>query len=304
MATPCNGAGGTALIRQRLRRRGLLQIGAAAGMATQFGPLAAPAYGAADLAAPALLPSRQKITFVWFQAALCLVVIGVAQRQGIFARHGLEVETLQVGPDIAPILEALALGKADATSHFLLRFIKPLEAGFDTKLTAGLHAGCFFLIASHGAGIETLQDLRGKRIGMSDLTSPMKMLFEIHLKRNGVAPETVTWKQFPPDVFTLAIDKGEIDAFADADPNAYYAVRRSKGKLFQLLANGTGELGRHACCALAISGKLIRDNRTAATALTHAMVEAAALVNHSNKLAVEASSSIRRGKPGPRNSAK
>jgi NitT/TauT family transport system substrate-binding protein len=215
-------------------------------------------------------------------------VIGLAQRQGIFEKHGLDVETLNVGSDTSAILEAIALGKADATSNFLLRFLKPLEAGFDVKLTAGVHGGCSILIGSRAAGIQTIQDLRGKRIGMTDLSSPMKLLYEIHLKKNGVPPETIEWRQFPSDVFTIAVDKGEIEAFADGHPNAYFALKRSKGKLFQLASNGTGELGQYTCCVLAISGKLIRSNRPAAAALTRAMVEASVSVDRNNHLAVDA----------------
>jgi NitT/TauT family transport system substrate-binding protein len=250
--------------------------------------IAARARAGSDLAAPALVKARHKLTLLWNPSSLCLVVVGLAQRQGIFEKYGLEVETLNVGSDTAPILEALALGKGDATSNFILRFLKPLEAGFDVKLTAGTHGGCSILIASRAAGIETLQDLRGKRIGMTDLTSPMKLLYEIHLKRNGVPPETIEWRQFPSDVLSIAVDKGEIEAFADGHPNAYYAIKRSKGKLYELSANGTGELGQHACCALAISGRLLRDNRPASVALTRAMVEASIAVDRDNKLAVEA----------------
>ena len=271
-----------------LYRRGLLRAGITASLAAPLGLPAGNARAAVDLAAPALMTPRHKITFVWFQAALCLVAFGVAQRQGIFEKHGLDVDILQAGADIAPILEAIALGKADATSHFLLRFMKPLEAGFDAKLTAGTHAGCFFLVASRAAGISTLQDLRGKRIGMADLGSPMKMLFEIHLARNGVPLDTITWRQFPSNVFSIATEKGEIDAFADVDPNAYFAIRRSKGKLFALAANGVGELGTHPCCGLLVSGRLIRDNRPAAAALTRAMVEASILAGRDTAVAVEA----------------
>jgi NitT/TauT family transport system substrate-binding protein len=139
-----------------------------------FGITAKSANAAGDLADLALMTARHKITFVWFQAALCLVTFGVAQHQGVFEKQWLDMEILQAGADIAPILEAIALCKADATSHFLPRFMKSLEAGFDVKLTAGTHACCFFLIASRAAGIDTLQELRGKRIGLAGLGSPIE----------------------------------------------------------------------------------------------------------------------------------
>jgi hypothetical protein len=48
-----------------------------------------------------------------------------------FARNGLDVDILNVGSDTAPIPGALALGRADATSKYLARFIEPLEQGID-----------------------------------------------------------------------------------------------------------------------------------------------------------------------------
>jgi len=271
-----------------LRRRGLVRLAAASALAVPLGAALRTARAADDLAAPAVLTPRTKITFVWNPAALCNVVVGVAKEQGIFEKHGLDVETIFTGGDTASILEALALNKAQATSTFLLRLLKPLEAGFDVKLTSGVHAGCSYLIASRDAGINTLQDLRGKRIGMSDLNSPMKLLYEIQLKKAGINPDEITWRQYPADVFVIAAQKGEIDAFADGEPNAYYAVKRSNGKLFKLASSGAGELGDYTCCVLAINGKLIRDNRPAAAALTRAMLEASGLVDRDRQIAVRA----------------
>ncbi len=243
---------------------------------------------AAGLAAPAIAPSLTKLTFVWTPTSPCLVVVGLAQRQGIFAKHGLDVETINVGGDTSAILEAVALGKADATSNNILRFIKPLEAGFDVKLSAGVHAGCSYLIASRAAGISTLADMRGKRIGLADLGNPNRFLYASVLKKAGIDPENeVIWRQFPADVFPIAIAKGEIDAFVDNHPNVYFAIKRSNGNLFELAANGSGELGQRTCCVLALRGALVRDNRPAAAALTRAMVEAALLVDSNLDLAVE-----------------
>ena len=271
-----------------LGRRGLLR---SAGLVAPLvlaarGALAQPA--APALAAPAPTRSLTKLTFVWTPTSPCLVVVGLAQRQGIFAKYGLQVETINVGGDTSAILEAVALGKADATSNNILRFIKPLEAGFDVKLSAGVHAGCSYLVASRAAGISTVADMRGKRIGLADLGNPNRFLYASVLKKAGIDPETdVTWRQFPADVFPIAIAKGEIDAFVDNHPNVYFAIKRSNGDLFELAANGSGALGQRTCCVLALRGALVRDNRPAAAALTRAMVEAALLVDSNLDLAVE-----------------
>jgi NitT/TauT family transport system substrate-binding protein len=234
--------------RRALGRRSFLR---SAGLVTPLVLAGHSALAAPEPAAPAITKSLTKLTFVWTPTSPCLVVVGLGQRQGIFAKHGLEVETLNVGSDTTAILEAVALGKADATSNNILRFIKPLEAGFDVKLTAGVHAGCSYLIGSHGAGISGIADLRGKRIGLADLGNPNRFLYSSVLKKAGIDPETdVTWRQYPADLFPIAIQKGEIDAFVDNHPNVYFAVKRSKGDLFELAANGSGELGQRTCCVL------------------------------------------------------
>ena len=79
-------------------------------------------------------------------------------------------------------------------------------------------------------GIKTPQDLRGKRIGMTDLTSPMKLLYEWHLMKNGVPADSYTWHQYPADVLTIAVDKGEIDAFADGDQRHTGDGRADRGR--------------------------------------------------------------------------
>jgi NitT/TauT family transport system substrate-binding protein len=107
------------------------------------------------------------------------------------------------------------------------------------------------------------------------------------LKKAGIDPENdVTWRQYPADLFPIAVQKGEIDAFVDNHPNVYFAVKRSKGNLFELAANGSGELGQRTCCVLALRGSLVRENRPAAAALTRAMVEASLLVDSNLDLAV------------------
>ena len=46
---------------------------------------------------------------------------------------------------------------------------KPLEQGFDVKLTAGIHGGCMRVLATRSSGIVDLQGLKGRTIGVSDM---------------------------------------------------------------------------------------------------------------------------------------
>ena len=95
----------------------------------------------------------KKLRFTWNQTALCTSAVPVAVEQGIFEKHGLDVELVNFGGSTDQLLEAIGSGKADAGIGMILRWLKPLEQGFDVKLVAGVHGGCSYLVASREAGI-------------------------------------------------------------------------------------------------------------------------------------------------------
>ena len=76
-----------------------------------------------------------------FDPAICTVGVAVALEKGYFARHNLDVELVNFGGSTDQLLEAIATGKADACVGMALRWLKPLEGGFDVKIAAGIHGG-------------------------------------------------------------------------------------------------------------------------------------------------------------------
>lgn len=99
------------------------------------------------------------------------------------------------------MLEAIATGKSDAGVGMALRWIKPLDQGFDVKLTAGIHGGCMRLLATRRSGIVDLQGLKGRTVGVSDMGSPAKNFFAITPKKIGIDPDAdVRWRQYPANL--------------------------------------------------------------------------------------------------------
>ena len=101
---------------------------------------------AADSAAAATGPLK-KITFAWNAGAPCLVGVTVAKEKGFFARNGLDVDLVNYAGSTDQLLETLATGKADAAAGMALRWLKPMEQGFDVKIIASTHGGCLRLLA-------------------------------------------------------------------------------------------------------------------------------------------------------------
>ena len=279
--------GPTEANRGGFSRRSLLGFAGAVGAAAPFGvfgaarALTTPPYisGAPLICRVAAggepLPGApRQLKLAWNANAACTVAAAVAKERGIFAKHNLDVEFFNFGGTTDQLLEAIATGKADAGLGLALRWLKPLEQGFDVRVTAGVHGGCIRLLGSKAAHIDSLESLRGKAIAISDQASPAKNFFSIFLAKKGIDPaQEVEWRQYPSNLLALAVDKGEVQALAEIDPLPYLWLK--DGKLNEIATNLTGEFADRTCCILAIRGSLIRSELPVAAALTRSILEAA-----------------------------
>jgi NitT/TauT family transport system substrate-binding protein len=250
------------------------------------GAAAVAALAPAGIAAGKVLAQGQprKIKLSWNANAVCLAPVVVGVHQGIFRRHGVDVDLINYSGSTDQLLEAIATGKADAGVGMALRWLKPLEQGFDVKLTAGTHGGCMRVLAPPGKGIARLEDLRGKTVAVSDMASPSKNFFSIVLKKRGIDPVTeVQWRQFPADLLGLAIEKGEAQALADGDPVAF--IQEHRFGLTEIASNLSDEYQNRVCCVLGVRGSLVRDDKPTAAALTRALLEASQLTARDPDLA-------------------
>jgi NitT/TauT family transport system substrate-binding protein len=205
--------------------------------------------------------------------AVCLAPVVIAHGQGFFTRHNLDVEFVNFGNSTEVLLEAIATGKADAGIGMALRWLKALEQGFDVKLTAGTHGGCLRLLSASNGSIRSLEDLKGSTIGVTDMASPDRNFFSILLKKHGIDPVSqVQWKLFPADLLGTALDKGEVQAISGSDPFMYRLI--NTGQARELSSNLVDEYANLSCCVVGVTGKLVRENRQVAAALTQAILEA------------------------------
>ena len=246
----------------RLSRRALIAGAGAAGLAAPFflrtrsglaGPNPAFPSGLPDSAVckaaetPAAAGPLKKINFAWNAGASCLIGVTVAKDKGFFAKHGLDVELINFSGSTDQLLETIATGKADAAVGMALRWLKPLEQGFDVKIVGGTHGGCLRLLAPVAGGVKSLADLKGKTVAVSDMNSPAKNFFSVRLKKAGVDPVTeVDFKQFPGP----------------------------------LSSNLTGEYADRVCCIVGVRGSLLREDKAAAASIVRALIDAAEFARH------------------------
>ncbi|MBV1836630.1 ABC transporter substrate-binding protein [Acetobacter estunensis] len=221
------------------------------------------------------LTKPRKLTIAWNENSICTAAVPVAKEKGFFARHNIEVDYVNFGGATDQLLEALATGKADGAPGMALRWLKPLQQGFDVKLVAGLHAGCMYLMTARDSSIRSLSDLKGKTVGVTDMGGPDRNFFSIRLKEAGVDPETdVSWRAFPPDLLPLALQRGEVQAISDGDPVSW--MQKKQFNLRDIDSNMTGAWAHTTCCVIGLRGSLVRNEPDVARAVTRAIMDAGA----------------------------
>lgn len=221
----------------------------------------------------------RKLTLAWNANAVCLAPALMAKEYGIYEKHGLDVELINFAGSTDQLLESISTGKADAGVGMILRWIKPLEQGFDVKLIAGTHGGCIRMAGSRQAGVtDDPQSLKGKTIGLSEITGASRNAFAVLLKAHGVDPDRdVAWRAYPQPLLGEAIRKREVQAIADSDPILHVMQQQSDGDLVEVLTNLSKPWADRVCCVAGVSGNLLRTDRQAAKGLADSLVVAASL---------------------------
>ena len=272
-----------------LSRRGLIAGAAALGASIPLGIAAQRAFAAPGLTLPPELSGSaickavdtgpgvtgplKKINLAWNAGASCLVGITVAKEKGFFTKHGLDVELVNFAGSTDQLLETLATGKSDAAVGMALRWLKPLEGGFDVKIVGSTHGGCLRLLAPVSGGIKDIRDLKGKVIAVSDMNSPSKLLLGAAQEGRPNPLTDVEFKLFPSPLLRAAVEKGEAHALAENDPIAYMWTK--DGQFAEVSSNLTGEYEHRVCCIIGVRGSLLREDKAAAASIVRALIDAA-----------------------------
>ena len=273
-----------------LDRRTLLRASAAAAFAAPIGVFSAQAFpfrtAAPDIDfsefpicktasdAPPLTGAPRKLKLSWNAGAVCLAPLPVAIDHGFFQKQNLDVELVNYSGSTDQLLEAIATGKTDAGLGMALRWLKPLEQGFDVKIAAGTHGGCMRVLSRTNSGVDRLADLKGKIVGVGDLAGPDKNFFSIQLAKQGIDPnKDVDWRAYPGNLLQLAADKGEVQAVLTADPIAYLWLKDPAYK--EVASNLDGDYKDKSCCIVGLRGSLVREEPQVARAITQALLDAA-----------------------------
>jgi NitT/TauT family transport system substrate-binding protein len=127
--------------------------------------------------------------------------------------------------------------------------------------------------------VKTIEDLRGKRIGVPGMGTPPFIFANRVLGAHGIDPgKEIEWKVYPAGELGLALDRHLVDAVADSEPIG--SLLLADGKVRNVADQAADPpYAEEYCCAVIVNGPFLRNNPKAAAAATRAMLKGAKWVN-------------------------
>lgn len=147
----------------------------------------------------------------------------VAEQEGIFTSHGLDVETtnFQSGSDA---VSAVIAGELDLTYAGVVPQLSAMAAGAGIEFVAGHSNGrpeapdFHAVVVRSDSGISSVEDLRGKRIAANIVGSVVWLTANKWLEQNGISSDEVEFAEVPFPQMTDALLQGQVDAILALEP--------------------------------------------------------------------------------------
>ncbi|MFT4145555.1 MAG: ABC transporter substrate-binding protein [Mobilitalea sp.] len=212
-----------------------------------------------------------KIQIPGKSGALCGIPIYIAYEKGFFASEGFDVEL------IAADTETRKIGLNNGTIPVVngdFQFFQSIENGVNVSVVEGLHKGCIKFLVKADSDIKTVEDLKGKKIGIDEVGGTPHQVASLWLEKAGIsadqAKKEVTFLPFEEGNLEVeALRSGDIDVAALWDPFA--SVQEATGEYRVIFDLATDPLfADHYCCFLYASNKWIEEKPEQVAALLRA----------------------------------
>lgn len=157
-------------------------------------------------------------------------LIFVAAHQKLFARNGLNI-TIKNYNTGGSAVDAMVKGEVDVAEASEFSFVRAiLQKKRIDIIACNDKFENFYIVGRKDHGIEKVQDLRGKKIGVA-----LRTIAEFNLCRflvlNGIGIKDVHLVDIRPSQFVNAIAGGEVDAIAARQPYVHQIVEKEAGKV-------------------------------------------------------------------------
>lgn len=188
-----------------------------------------------SLAVGSSADAQQKVRLNWGAISGVMSSIWVAQEEGLFKKHGLDIELIHIA-STSRAIQSMLSGEIHYTTADALNSIQAVGAGADVVMICeGINRFVFSIMAR--PELKRLADLKGKKIGITRIGSSTHTAVLFAVNKAGLAASDVSLLQLGevPNILTTLL-AGQIDAGALSPPTN---SRAKKAGLFELLNLGT-----------------------------------------------------------------
>lgn len=221
-----------------------------------------------------------KINIPGLDGSLCGAPIYIAYEKGFFAEEGFDAKLISADTESRKI--GLNNGSIPIVNGDF-QFFPSIEEGVNVKVVDGLHNGCIKFVVRPDSDIKTVQDLKGKKIGVDEIGGTPHQVASLWLEQAGISAlqkdGQVSFLPFADGNLELqALYNGELDVAAMWDPLGSVAEKAGKVKVIFDLSTDPAFKGKY-CCFLYASSKLLREKPDEIAALLRAYRKAQDWIN-------------------------
>ncbi|HEY1942068.1 MAG TPA: ABC transporter substrate-binding protein [Roseiarcus sp.] len=206
----------------------------------------------------------------------------VARDEGIFAKHGLDVDMTLIGinTNIPPAIVSNSIQIGGPTETV---FLQAVDGGLDLVAIDGASVmdpvanSLIAAVARNGVVIKDAKDFVGKKVGAPGIGAFLHVLFRKWLIDNGVDPNKVNFVEVTFPTMSDALKSGAVDAVLTAEP---FISRMQTAGTGTVAVRYASELGRtEPIISYVTTRSFAEQNPDAIKAFRASIEEAAAIVN-------------------------
>ena len=191
-------------------------------------------YLAAVLACLASPAAAQKIT-LGFSASTAFSNSFVAANEGIFQKHGLDVE-MKLVPNSSTTPAALVADSLQVATPTAPITLQAIEQGLDLVVLAG---GSYYakgiedvaIMVRPDSPLKTAKDFEGKRVATAGLNAFLHVLFRKWMSENGGDYKKVTFTETPFAQQLDVLRSGQVDGILAVQPFLARALESNMGRV-------------------------------------------------------------------------
>jgi ABC-type nitrate/sulfonate/bicarbonate transport system substrate-binding protein len=165
---------------------------------------------------PALAQDGRRVRMAYSAFSVSFLNIFLARDSGLFKKHGLEPELIQMAGPLP--VAALAAGEIDFLTGYTTGIVATAQGAPLKGVMIGLRKPPFYLVAE--PSVQRVNDLMGKRIGVDRIGSLQHLVVRLLLKAKGVDPDKANFTQTGSVTNTVtSLGQGAVSAAVLSGPH-------------------------------------------------------------------------------------